>query len=224
VLVGQGISALFRASGEVASMSTLAGDAVQCAENFLPHVAMVDVSAGSRTFGAGTSGVGASAGAGAFEMAAELVQRSPQTRLLVVDEEVHPLHVHRSLHVGGAGYWTKHTPFDQLFQAVKRIAAGQWCFCPEVREQLIHADGRWHLRPSSRIAAARLTNRESQVMTLLAEGLSVKQCAERLKLSPHTIDNHKSRLMGKLGLHKMSELVRLAMSRGMTHGGTSGDE
>lgn len=234
VLVGQGISALFRASGEVTSMATVAGHAVRCAENFLPHVAMVDVSAtprvsgaGSRTSGAGTSGAGASgagasgagasASVGAFEMASQLVKRSPRTRLLFVDQEVHPLHVHRSLHVGGAGYWTKHTPFDQLFQVVKRIATGQCCFCPEVREQLIHTKGRWRLKPSSRIAAAKLTNRESQVMILLAEGLSVKQCAEQLRLSPHTVDNHKSRLMSKLGVHKMSELVRLAMSWGMTH-------
>ena len=71
VLVGQGISALFRASGEVTSMATVAGHAVRCAENFLPNVAMVDVSAtprvsgaGSRTSGAGTSGAGTS-GAGA---------------------------------------------------------------------------------------------------------------------------------------------------------------
>jgi len=52
-------------------------------------------------------------------------------------------------------------------------------------------------------------------MALLAKGLSVRQCAAQLDLAPSTIDNHKSRMMRKLGVHKVAEVVRLAISEGM---------
>jgi len=252
VLVGQAISALFRASGEVSSMATVARHAPRFAENFMPHVAVVDVAAALPAVGAGmstateqpptgetlaeenstdesteddtaTDGTSSRRQPGtiadAFATAAEIMRCSPQTRVLFVDEEIHPLRVHRSLHAGGAGYWTKHAPFDQIFQAVRRIARGQWCFCPDVREHLVLTDGRWRIRPCCRLAAAKLTKREAQMMSLLVEGLSVRQCAEQMGISPNTADNHKSNLMRKLDVHKMSELVRLALCQGMTDEG-----
>mgnify|MGYP001553824621 CR=1 FL=1 len=62
---------------------------------------------------------------------------------------------------------------------------------------------------------ARLSPRETQVLTMLAAGLSVQQCADRLALSPSTVDNHKTRMMKKLDIHKTPDLVRLARSEGI---------
>jgi DNA-binding NarL/FixJ family response regulator len=83
----------------------------------------------------------------------------------------------------------------------------------------------WRLRRTERgyqfdgVAEGRtialLSPREREVMRLLAEGRSVRQCAERLGLSESTIDNHKTRLMKKLGLHKSSELTCQAIREGL---------
>jgi DNA-binding NarL/FixJ family response regulator len=64
---------------------------------------------------------------------------------------------------------------------------------------------------------AQLSARERQVMQLLAEGRSVAQCAEALGLSHSTVDNHKSRIMKKLGIHKASELTVRAIQEGLIH-------
>ena len=200
-LVGEGLLALFRAAGGVEAAAVGAAEAVQTARQFAPDVVVIDVTLPDR---------------GAFQIAREIRAWHPPTRVLFLDEAVRPMHVRAALEVEGCGYWTKHASFDRLAEAAGRVAAGALSFCPEVRRHLVLTPCGLQFQPSPDVAAiAKLTRRESQVLVLLAEGLSVKQCAGRMHLAPSTVDNHKSRLMKKLRVHKVTELIRVAVREGL---------
>jgi two-component system invasion response regulator UvrY len=85
-----------------------------------------------------------------------------------------------------------------------------------VAAQISRRAGKYRLdRPHAHPSLALLTARELQVMTLLARGYSVRRCAQQLGLAESTIDNHKSRLMKKLDIHKVVELTHLAIREGL---------
>jgi len=142
--------------------------------------------------------------------------QSPDARILILDDMVRPLRLAAVVKARVSGYWTKQASFEELRGAIQRIVAGGSSFCPEAQRYLISNNGRVRFRPTADAKPiARLSPRETQVLTLLAAGLSVQQCADRLALSPSTVDNHKTRMMKKLDIHKTADLVRLAVSEGI---------
>jgi len=138
------------------------------------------------------------------------------SRWLLVDDTVRPVLLCTLVAAGGYGYWTKDASFDQLAEAVRQVAAGRPSFCPEAQKFLVPVNGRFRFQPPNGTATvASLSRRESQVLSLLSDGLTVRECAERLQLSPSTVDNHRWRMMMKLGIHKLPKLIRLAIREGL---------
>jgi len=138
------------------------------------------------------------------------------SRWLLLDDAVRPVLLSALMAAGGYGYWTKQASFEQLAEAVRQVAAGRSSFCPAARKFLVPVNGRFRFQPPNGMATvASLSRRESQVLSLLSEGLTVRECAERLRLSPSTVDNHRWRMMIKLGIHKLPKLIRLAIREGL---------
>ena len=151
-----------------------------------------------------------------FEAAERIFSHCPTARLLFLDDSVREIHVRAALQVGAWGYWTKHASFDRIVTAVRRVAAGHKSFCPAVRRILVATPDGLRLDPCPRCPSlGGLTRREIEVLLYLARGLTVRQCAERMQLAQSTVDNHKSRLMKKLGVHKGVELAVLAIREGL---------
>jgi DNA-binding NarL/FixJ family response regulator len=99
---------------------------------------------------------------------------------------------------------------------VLQIRAGRTAFCPAADQYLVHTkSGLRFDPPATGSPLEKLTPRELEILLHLADGLSVRRCAERLRLSESTVDNHKSRLMRKLDVHNVVELVRLAAREGL---------
>jgi DNA-binding NarL/FixJ family response regulator len=142
--------------------------------------------------------------------------RRERLRLVLLDDAVHDTHVRTALRLGAAGYWTKQESFIEIADRIQRVAIGETVYCPHVASRLVSDENGLRLAPpdaSSRFH--QLTPREFELLPHLARGLTVKQVASLMSLSPSTVDNHKSRIMKKLNVHKTAELTRIAIREGL---------
>ncbi len=137
----------------------------------------------------------------------------PSARLVLLDDLFRPSVLRLAIAIRACGYWSKQVSVEQLAAALPLAAEGIWTACPEAHDYVSRQDGRLSFRRPADMPL--LTRRETEVVSLLAQGLPVKECAVRLRLSPNTVDNHKSRLMKKLNLHRLSELVLWATRQGL---------
>lgn len=121
-----------------------------------------------------------------------------------------------ALALRAAGYFTLEDSFEKLLDGVCAVASGRRAFSPEAESRLINDDGNVRCRCSSRRSGLpRLTRREAEMLVLLVRGMTIKQCAAELHISASTADNHKSHLMAKLNVHKVVDLVRIALRDGL---------
>ena len=152
----------------------------------------------------------------AVEVAQRIGRRRHASRIVFLDDAPRPAALATVLKTSAHGYWTKQSGFSVLLDVLDRVADGRWAFDPAVEGCLEWSDEgpRFRCWPEG-TAMAKLSPREREVLAVLAEGVSVKECALRFDLAPNTIDNHKSRIMHKAGLHKNTELLRLAIREGL---------
>jgi len=198
-----GLAMMFRAVPEVAEVgvATTSEQAVRIAKLLCPNVAIMDAAMPAYR---------------GFETARLLLASSSMCRVLFLDDAVNHARIRWTLRVGGFGYWTKHATFDELIVAVLRVSAGQPAFCPAADPYVVRTPEGLQFEPKTPGSPLEtLTPRELEVLLHLTEGLSVKRCAERMSLSESTVDNHKCRLMRKLSVHSVVELVRLAAREGI---------
>jgi len=139
----------------------------------------------------------------------------PASCVVVLDDRDRAERLSAAVREGARGYLTTRQSREEFFTTLRAVAAGELCF-PDEQGKPAAADGAEGMPnepPPSRLD--RLSRREREVMTYLSLGHSVKQCAVLIGLQPSTVDNHKTRLMKKLEVHKTVELVRLAMEHGL---------
>lgn len=139
----------------------------------------------------------------------------PSIRILVLSMHQELQYAVRAIKSGASGYMTKESAPESLVLAIRKIASGGAYVSAEVAEQLaLHA-----MPGSAALPHENLTEREFEVMQLLAAGGSVTQIAAKLNLSVKTVSTHKANLMQKLALDNPSELIRYAMRHGLVDGG-----
>jgi DNA-binding NarL/FixJ family response regulator len=131
-------------------------------------------------------------------------------------------YVFEALRVGASGFLVKNTEPAELIHAVRAVAAGDALLSPGVTKRLVaeFAAKTKEPRPTSELNA--LTDREREVMSLVAEGLSNEEIAERLVVSPATAKTHVSRAMVKLGARDRAQLVVIAYESGLVRPGWIG--
>lgn len=123
-------------------------------------------------------------------------------------------YVYDALRAGASGFLLKDVTAERLFDAVRVIAAGEALLAPTVTRRLIGEFAR--LRPQPRVHAfATLTPRETEVLRLVAEGLSNPEIAARLVVTEETVKTHVSRMLGKLGLRDRTQAVVAAYESGL---------
>ena len=128
-------------------------------------------------------------------------------------------YVFEAVRAGAAGFLVKHTEPADLVRAVRVVAAGDALLSPTVTRRLL-AEFATRTKPTPDTAVlAALTDREREVMTLVAEGLSNAEIAERLVLSPATARTHVGRILLKLGARDRTQLVVLAYESGLVRPG-----
>lgn len=145
---------------------------------------------------------------------AALVELLPQTKVLVLSASSERTDVLDAVKAGASGYLLKSAGVQELVDAVEATAAGKAVFTPELAG-LVLADLRGRSSAADADPAAALTPRETEVMRMVAKGLSSKQVASRLGLSSRTVDNHVAAVLRKLQLGNRVELTRFAIEHGL---------
>ncbi|WP_306183446.1 response regulator transcription factor [Streptomyces sp. MK5] len=152
----------------------------------------------------------------------ELVAANPALRVLVLSASGEHADVLEAVKSGATGYLLKSASTEELLDAVRRTAVGDPVFTPGLAGLVLGEYRRLAAEPAPASGpgadepkAPRLTERETEVLRLVAKGLSYKQIAERLVISHRTVQNHVQNTLGKLQLHNRVELVRYAIQRGL---------
>ncbi len=149
----------------------------------------------------------------------QLVGADPSLRVLVLSASGEHADVLEAVKSGATGYLLKSASTEELLDAVRRTAAGDPVFTPGLAGLVLGEYRRLATEPAPATAdepgAPQLTDRETEVLRLVAKGLSYKQIAERLVISHRTVQNHVQNTLGKLQLHNRVELVRYAIERGL---------
>ncbi|MFF5218101.1 response regulator [Micromonospora sp. NPDC000442] len=145
----------------------------------------------------------------------------PGVRVLMLSASGEQQGVLDAVKAGATGYLLKSAGLAEFLEAVRRTAAGDPVFTPGLaglvlgEYRRLTAGGGDQAAAGARDAAPRLTDRETEVLRLVAKGMSYRQIAERLGLSHRTVQNHVQNTLGKLQLHNRVELTRYAIERGL---------
>jgi DNA-binding NarL/FixJ family response regulator len=148
------------------------------------------------------------------EATAELARIDPAVRVLMLSSSGEDADVLAAAKAGARGYLVKSAAVDELIDAVRRTAAGEAVFSPGLAALVLGEFRRMSTQPDDGVPE--LTARETEILRLVAKGLTAKQVAERLVLSHRTVQNHVQNTLRKLQLHNKVELTRWAIDQGLT--------
>ncbi|TCO64697.1 response regulator [Actinocrispum wychmicini] len=179
-----------------------AGDAhaaVRIARTVVPDVVLMDLNLGT------ASGVDATR---------TIVRDLPGTRVLVLSASGAHSDVLEAVKAGASGYLVKSASAEELVDAVNRTAQGDAVFTAGLAGLVLGEYRRMAAAPEED-QAPKLTDRETEVLRLVAKGLSARQIADRLVLSHRTVENHVQSTLRKLQLHNRVELARYAIEHGL---------
>jgi two-component system, NarL family, response regulator NreC len=137
----------------------------------------------------------------------DLLKVCPTTHVLVVSSQTQPTSVRRAITAGARGYVPKRASYTELIEAIRRVAAGERYVDPSLGAQLVVPDEVPTLGP--------LSDRERDVLHLLALGYTNQEIGKKLYISVRTVDTHRAHIMRKLRLGTRAELVLFALANGL---------
>jgi DNA-binding NarL/FixJ family response regulator len=178
-------------SGEAAN----GREAVELAEKTKPDVVVMDVAMPELN---------------GIEATRRLAASVPRTRVLALSMHKDSVYVREILRAGARGYLLKDAPAQDLLAAIRAVAGGEGYISSAVSGAVLD-DYRKHVTDPIDL----LTSREREVLQMLAEGKTNKEIATVLNLSVYTVDAHRGRIMEKLNVHSINELVRFAVRNGL---------
>ncbi|MER3420107.1 MAG: DNA-binding response regulator [Chloroflexota bacterium] len=143
----------------------------------------------------------------------QITSHHPEIRVLVLTMHAEEQYLLQVLEAGGSGYVVKNAADRDLLEAIRVVHRGEAFLYPSATRMLLEAYRRGERPGDGRENV--LTEREEEVLRLTAEGYSNTEIAQRIYLSPKTVDTYRQRIMEKLGLHHRAELVRYALEHGL---------
>jgi DNA-binding NarL/FixJ family response regulator len=151
----------------------------------------------------------------------QIKEEFPKLPVLVLTMHQEDQYAVRSIQAGASGYLTKESAGTELVTAIRRVASGRLFISPEVAEQLA-----MNVMPGSskELSHKSLSDREFEVFRLMVEGASVTDVAERLKLSAKTVSTHKARILQKMNMQSLAQLVRYAVEHGIVGDGDTAEK
>ena len=200
-LVREGIRALLAGAPDLDVVAEAADgrEAIERAKTTRPDVILLDV---------------AMPGLGGLEAVPLLRREVPDSRILILTQYQQPEYVRRFLNLGVSGYVLKKAASAELVAAIRAVHRGGLVVDPAVAADVLRESASGHAAPAEDPYEA-LTQRERQVLKLVAEGRSNKEVAAFLDVSIRTAMTHREHLMRKLGLHNRTDVTRFALRRGL---------
>ena len=199
-ILREGVRALLRLADdiEVVGEAVDGSQAVEMARSLQPDVVLMDI---------------AMPGLGGLEATLEMKKEGIRSRVLILSQYEDREYVRRLLKAGVSGYLLKKSAGAELANSIRAVARGGLVLDPEIARTAMEDAG--PSAPAEADPYETLTDREKQVLKLVAEGLSNKEVAEVLGISVKTAMSHREKVMEKLQLHNRTELVRFALKRGV---------
>ncbi len=193
-VVRAGVKKIFEELHGAADFGEAAGaaEALELARERDWDVVLLDLSLGGRS---------------GLEVLKELKQLRPKLPVLILSMHAEEQYARRAFKAGAAGYVTKDSPREELLRAVKKVTAGGRYVSPTLAEQLVADLERGTDRPPHEA----LSDREFEVMLLIASGKTVGEIAAQLSLSDNTISTYRARILAKTGMKTNAELTRYAI-------------
>ena len=151
----------------------------------------------------------------ATRLSRQAVEATPAAKIVFLDHRLHERRLSAAICARASGYWTKQANASTTVEWLRRVAVGETVFCDDAAALLARARQRGNRAGTTNRSLPQLTERERELVPYLARGLSVRETAAIVGRSASTVDNHKTRLMKKLGLHRIAELTRLAIREGV---------
>ena len=149
------------------------------------------------------------------EVTAEMVRQDPSVRVLILSASGEHADVLAAVKAGATGYLVKSASREELLTAVRRVSEGDPVFTAGLAGLVLGEFQRISDAPTPDPLEPQLTERETEVLKMVAKGLSYRQIAERLVLSHRTVQNHVQNTLTKLQMHNRVELTRYAIERGL---------
>lgn len=141
-------------------------------------------------------------------------ERVPEAKILILGDDDQARYVLGLLRAGASGYTSKTSSASQLVRAIKATFEGEVYLSPAIAKALLELEEPDVEQDDGDVAQV-LSPRESQVLSLIARGLTNRQIAERLGISARTVETHRERIMRKLDIHTVAGLTRYAIQRGV---------
>ncbi len=199
-LVRSGLRALLQSlpGVEVVAECGDGREAVVLAQQKTPNIALLDI---------------AMPGLNGLDACAQIVAAVTGTRVIMLSMHADAEYVCQALRSGASGYLVKNAAPEELGLALQAVMRGETWLSSSISRQVI--DGYLQQRGESTSPLAQLTPRQREILQLVAEGKSTKQIAAALAVSIKTVETHRAQLMGRLEIHDVAGLVRLAIRHGL---------
>jgi two-component system, NarL family, response regulator NreC len=196
-MVRQGFKLILQGEDDMAVVGETGNgrEAVEMAQTLKPDVVVMDVTMPELN---------------GIEATRRIRETEPFVRVLALSVHRDGVYVREIVRAGAEGYILKESADSELIAAVRAVAQGNSYLSPEVAGSVLK-DYRKHATNPVDL----LSSREREVLQLIAEGKTNKEIAVGLNLSVYTVDGHRTRIMEKLGLHSVGELVRFAVRNGL---------
>jgi two-component system, NarL family, response regulator NreC len=150
-----------------------------------------------------------------IEATRQIVRRRPDTHVLILSMHANEAYIIQALKAGAKGYLLKDSADTELIRGVAAVASGKSFFSPAVAKVMLDDYVRHLAEKGIADRFDSLSEREREIFQLVAEGLSTKEIAELLSVSPATIETHRAHVLQKLDVHNTAELVLYAVRRGV---------
>jgi DNA-binding NarL/FixJ family response regulator len=156
-------------------------------------------------------------GMNGIDLSQECKRLLPETQILIVSMHAKINYISAAFQAGAKGYVVKDAPSNKILQAIETVCRGEYFVDTSIARQVVERLAEATGRPPKIANAAygNLTPREQEILRHIAEGHTTKAIADRLCISPKTVDNHRTNIMAKLGLHSTLELVRYSARIGL---------
>jgi two-component system, NarL family, response regulator NreC len=201
-LFRQGIVGLLESQPdiEVVGQASSGNEALSAAVALSPDIVLVDISM------PGTSGLNATA---------EIKERLPGSNVLILTIHDREDYLYQALRAGASGYVLKGADIHDLLDAVRSAYRGEVYLYPTATKALVADYLRRARAGEDRAGYDGLTDREREILHLIAQGKTTPEIAAELTLSPHTVQSHRDHIMTKLDLHSKAALIRYAIEKGL---------
>lgn len=172
----------------------------QLANELDPDVIVVDINM------SGTDNIG---------LSRQILDENPNVRIVAHSDRIHMFLLSQAIKAGITGYVLKECSFEILVRAIRTVYENSTYMCPQIKDVL--ANGYLsHVRSDCRGQSSELTEREYEIIRLLSLGMTSKEIALRVDISPKTVDASRRNIMEKLRINSMAELIKHAIREGIT--------